>query len=201
MLFSLENRQPRRRAFTLVEMLVVIAIIAVLAALLLPAIQMAREFARRAQCSNNLRNLHVAILGFDTAKNGQLPASRTFLNDARYKSNYMPQSWTTSQLVTTQHTLTWVHEIMPFMEQDNLATIYDYGQNWNHANNRDVINFNWTMMHCPSTPIGNRLFMNGTVEMNAGDYGAIGNVPTGHLRWREVRIEILQRMLHREKQS
>src|SRR5947208_11629035 len=103
-LFS--HRRLPRRAFTLVEMLVVIGIIAVLAALLLPAINMAREAARRAGCSNNLKQLALAIEQFDGAK-GNYPASRTFWMDANYqRAGYVPSSWSAGN-ATTQ-TLTWI---------------------------------------------------------------------------------------------
>src|SRR5690348_11561425 len=71
------------RGFTLVELLVVIAIIGILVALLLPAIQAAREAARRSQCSNNMKNLALAVLNFESSKK-RLPMDFDY-------STYVPQ--------------------------------------------------------------------------------------------------------------
>ena len=77
---SRKQRVPRRAlsgsGFTLVELLVVIAIIGVLVALLLPAIQAARESARRAACQNNLKNIALAVLNYESAR-GQFPVGQT----------------------------------------------------------------------------------------------------------------------------
>lgn len=79
-------RVPRKHGFTLTELLVVIAIIGMLVALLLPAVQMAREAARRTQCQSNLRQCEQAITNYAASK-GFLPASRTVIWDTSVTPN------------------------------------------------------------------------------------------------------------------
>lgn len=92
----------RHKAFTLVEMLVVIAIIGVLAALLVPAIQAARAAARRAHCVRNLEQCATAAITYATDK-GQLPASRTY-----------------KVLNGNAEILNWVYPILPNLDQDSI---------------------------------------------------------------------------------
>jgi prepilin-type N-terminal cleavage/methylation domain-containing protein len=97
--------RTRRTAFTLVELLVVIAIIGVLAALLLPAVQMAREVARRMSCSNNLANLGKAVVMYNTDKQF-LPPSRSFPTGVSVASWNTPANY-----------IGWPQHLLPYLEQ------------------------------------------------------------------------------------
>lgn len=104
-----------RAGFTLVELLVVIAIIGILVALLLPAVQSARESSRVTQCKNNLKQIGLAFHNHHDVM-GAFPSGGTFWSDtARVVSNGAPanfesQSWG------------WMYQILPFHEQNNLWT-------------------------------------------------------------------------------
>ncbi|MFO1008386.1 MAG: DUF1559 domain-containing protein [Planctomycetaceae bacterium] len=117
-------RQPQRRGFTLIELLVVISIIATLAALVLPAIQNARETARRTQCQSNLRNVGIAVQAYSTAKRGTIPYLVTYDRSletppyvgAKFNINYGTAA------SPTYFGAPWAVQLLPYMEA---STLYD----------------------------------------------------------------------------
>src|ERR1700690_825810 len=117
------------RGFTLVELLVVIAIIGILIALLLPAVQAAREAARRAECSNNLRQMGLALMNYEGAKK-TFPHSRWGDKVAIYLNPFM-----------TSNKQSWTTVILPFMEEQGVAAQYNLSKAWcgPQADNRPAI--------------------------------------------------------------
>jgi prepilin-type N-terminal cleavage/methylation domain-containing protein len=149
----------RRHGFTLVELLVVIAIIGVLVALLLPAVQAAREAARRAQCANNLKQVGLAIHNFESAKK-TLPYGAFQGVTSLLYTDYMK--------VGAVNHWNWVTQIMPYMELASIVNSLDMKPDnagdleWlpGSARNRTVIDkLVLPQFVCPSDPMANDPFL------------------------------------------
>lgn len=110
----------RNQGFTLVELLVVIAIIGVLVALLLPAVQAARESARRMKCQNNLKQLGLALHNYEGSLGSFPPSTITFGGAAN-------QPWSGQSF------------LLPYLEGDNLYSRINFGVGYHHAVNTAII--------------------------------------------------------------
>jgi prepilin-type N-terminal cleavage/methylation domain-containing protein len=170
----------RRSGFTLVELLVVIAIIGILVALLLPAIQAAREAARRIQCTNNMKQIGLAILNYEGTKR-ELPLAYTpnYPGD----QNKGPCNATTkfqnpSNGLKRHFVLTF---ILPYLEQQPLYDRIDLDQHWNsttlsttkNSKNIEVVSTDIPDFVCPSAPSRSRTFTTdyfAIVDINDTDY-------------------------------
>ncbi len=164
------SRSTRYRGFTLVELLVVIAIIGVLVALLLPAVQAAREAARRNQCLNNIKQTSLAVLNYESA--------RKTLPIGAYGC-----CWGT-----------WVMEVLPYIEQANMASQYTSKYRWDDNGNNEyryygsrntpVTSQHITSMKCPSDGFigaaesGNFRVTSHNYVVNYGNTGMVGSSHT-----------------------
>ena len=127
-----------RGGFTLIELLVVIAIIAVLIALLLPAVQFAREAARRAQCTNNFKQMGLALHNYHDSQGG-FPIGRMGIG---YTYNNTPFSGNFRR--------TWYYSIMPYVEQGAAFNAFNFSLPFYYQDQRTVFRMSFNIFQCPS---------------------------------------------------
>ncbi|MCX7666517.1 MAG: DUF1559 domain-containing protein [Gemmataceae bacterium] len=133
----------KRHGFTLIELLVVIAIIAILIGLLLPAVQKVREAANKTQCSNNLKQIGIAIHNYHDSFQVMIPAWL-----------YEPPAPPTRPTATA---VGWGFLLLPYLEMDNIFNSYDQNQTLFFANNQNLSLTQIKGYKCPSTPNRDRI--------------------------------------------
>jgi prepilin-type N-terminal cleavage/methylation domain-containing protein/prepilin-type processing-associated H-X9-DG protein len=157
MTFFKSRTRCARAGFTLIELLVVIAIIAILIALLVSAVQRVREAASRLTCTNNLKQISLALHHYHDAHKAFPPATTT-----RPKLHG------------------WGSSILSFIEQDGLDRRYNRQSNWYDPVNQPVVTTQLKLMQCPSVPSGQRVETGTVAPINwsaaASDYGVFRSV-------------------------
>jgi prepilin-type N-terminal cleavage/methylation domain-containing protein/prepilin-type processing-associated H-X9-DG protein len=163
------------RGFTLVELLVVIAIIGILVALLLPAIQSAREAARRTQCLNNLKQMGLAVLNYESTRK-YFPRGRWNLLPTDTGKHNVPD-----RPSAKSNDASWAVVVLPYAEEQNIASQYDLKKEWFHIDNRPPVSYPLAVFVCPSVPERSRFDVNFTTDPKpaAGDYGSTNGVGSG----------------------
>jgi prepilin-type N-terminal cleavage/methylation domain-containing protein/prepilin-type processing-associated H-X9-DG protein len=121
----------KRRGFTLIELLVVIAIIAILIALLVPAVQKVRAAAARTQCTNNMKQIGIAMHAYLNVNHG-FPTTITSAGNFHERSSLVP--------------------LLPYLDQGPLFALWNPNFAWNAASNQNLINHALPVFECPTSP-------------------------------------------------
>lgn len=185
--------KSHKQGFTLVELLVVIAIIGILIGMLLPAVQQVREAARRTQCLNNLRQIGLAALNFESSR-------MHFPTSGGTTATEWEQGREINRPIYGFENAAWSYQILPFLEQNNLHSLRSQLQgDWSLIYEEDV-----PFYSCPSRGISEKLSAGGTVREFNIDYAGVlgtwngnyvdlagsGTWPSGDSSWGEFQWRV-----------
>ena len=153
----------KRSAFTLVELLVVIAIIGILIGMLLPAVQEVREAARRTACANNIRQLGLAAMNYESA-HSEFPPGDNWNRNTTYLTNHTRGVPVTPRPNNPNlgRKIGWGLYLLPFAEQNNLYDLFEsstnrFNDDWYlklDGNGKPLASYELPMFLCPSDPKG-----------------------------------------------